>query len=114
MANGKEELITIPANSFNNSSNLDSFLSTVIDGWDTEFIFLGYVSGASSLANSLLGCFSQYAFEKYPGFLAQVWRGGSSGKIQNSITRNNWILYIPEGSVYRVIRNPFTTVFPES
>lgn len=28
MASGKEELITIPANSFNNSTNLDSFLST--------------------------------------------------------------------------------------
>lgn len=103
---GSEELITIPENNLTNSTNLDAFLETIIQGWNTEFIFLGYKEGGIAV-NGLLGCFSNYANTQYSG-LSQVWRAKANGGYQNNASRNGGAINVAQGSVYRVIRNPFT------
>ena len=108
MASGKEELVTIPPNNISNTKDMDAFLETIVTGWNTENILLGYKDGDIA-TNGMLLCFSKYMVDLNAAF-DRVWRSKADGTFQNSVSRNDWVITIKEGSVYRVIRNPFTLI----
>ena len=105
----KEEFVTIPANSIGNTTDMDTLLRNVVDGWDTEFIMLLRKSGTVQ-DYALAACFSEYAITN-SAQLGQVWRLGTDGSLRSTASRNGYILKITEGDVFQVIRNPFTVNF---
>lgn len=104
MASGvKAETITIPNNVITSTTDLDTYFSTLVDGWGSEIILLFKkdITQAAYSNNRLVFCWSAYALST-PNSFTTVGRMYNQG-IQ-SITRSDWAISLNPGDEYYVVR----------
>lgn len=98
------ESIIITDSSLTNSSNIDTYFANLIDGWETELIFI-VLKNPVAIANRFYACFSKYANDnnsRSNGF-TQVYKLLSNGSVQ-AISRNDWGINVAIGDEYMIFR----------
>lgn len=101
---GGDEYLLLQDSNLTTSTNIDTYFSTLIDGWDTDIIML-FLDDGVTVGREFIGCFSAFAYNKAnPSPFNQVWRRNGTTQKYETVSRSSYEIHGVQGKKYKIVR----------